>query len=471
MRIILVQPPIAMSERKQITYANIHQQIPLGPLYILAYLRENGHEVAFLDADTERLTEEETISRIKEFKPDFIGLSVTTLTFHRAVTLGEAVAVEFPGIPLVLGGPHVSAAPEHAMKHECFTVGVIGEGEITTLELVSKMQAGEDWRGIVGITYRGEDGKIVVAPRRELIADLDILPFPAYDLVPDLTVYTSPVAHTRKLKPTLNVLTTRGCPNACTFCDRSVFGQKVRFRRPEKVVEEILLLRRKYGIKEIYFVDDAFTIRFERVRAIFDMLKKEGEWFPWTCQTRVNLVTEEDIKYMKEAGCWLMFLGVESGDAAILKTIKKHIKFEDVRNVAKWCHKAGIATGGLFIIGHPGETLETIDKTIDFALSVPFTTINATLNTPIPGSEQYKSIRDFGTFDDVDWANCNFLQPVFTPHGLTYEILMKKHREFYRRFFFRPKVIYNFFKYFFLRKNGMESFRQLLRSSWRLLFS
>lgn len=172
----------------------------MGPLYTLSYLRENRHEVAFLDADTEQLSEEDTLSRIAAIRPDLIGLSAATLTFHRAVSLGQAIAARFPGMPLVLGGVHVSAVPDHALSNECFTLDVVGEGGITTLELVNRIEAGEDWRGIAGVAYRGDDGGVVVNPRRELIADLDALPFPAYDLVPDSGVYTSPVAHTRRLK-------------------------------------------------------------------------------------------------------------------------------------------------------------------------------------------------------------------------------------------------------------------------------
>jgi radical SAM superfamily enzyme YgiQ (UPF0313 family) len=294
------------------------------------------------------------------------------------------------------------------------------------------------------------------------MVDLDRLPFPAYDLLPDLTQYTPSPSKYKKL-PVVNIITSRGCPNQCTFCDKSVFGSKFRPRTARNIADEISLLHQEYGVREIAFVDDTFTVGKKRVYELFDLLRQEGLNFPWTCMTHVASTDRDLIRFMKDRGCWHVSLGIESGDPGILKTIRKGISLDQIRNVAKWCHEVGIRTGGFFMVGHPGETLETIEKTIRFALELPLNDVVVTINTPIPGSAQYKEALQHGTLDQDDWSQFNYWRPVFVPRGLTEEILIEKHREFYRRFYLRPRVMTRYLRDSFSR-SGVRRLLAVVRS-------
>jgi radical SAM superfamily enzyme YgiQ (UPF0313 family) len=313
-----------------------------------------------------------------------------------------------------------------------------------------------------------EGDKFIKTKPRKLIENLDKIPFPAYDLVPDLTAYAPQVFNYRKL-PVSNVFTSRGCPNQCTFCDRTVFGQRFRQRSPENVAKEISLLYHKYGIREFYFADDTFTLNFERVEKLFEILDKEDIHFPWTCQSRVSAVNEKMIKKMKELGCWMLCFGIESGDESILKTIKKNISLDSIRQAISWCKKAGLRSTGFFMIGHHGETIETMNKTIKFAQELPLSIATATINTPYPGSEQYLEVNKYGSLQSTDWTQFNHFRPVFVPFGLTQEIILKKQKEFYSGFYLRIKIIISFMTSF-LHIGGFKRFLRLLRSVPYLLF-
>ena len=315
-------------------------------------------------------------------------------------------------------------------------------------------------RSLAGVAWR--DGEtITVNPRRPFIADLDALPLPAYDLVTDFSLYNPPPMNYRQL-PVANIITSRGCPNQCTFCGHSAFGRTLRQRSPESIAAEIIHLYRRYGIREIAFVDDTFTINPHRIEDLFGILDNEGISFPWTCMSRVNTVDECILRFMKDHGCWHISFGIESGNEDILRRIKKNISLDAVCRVIDQCHGLGILTKGFFIVGHPGETIETIEETIRFAISIPLDDVVVTLNTPLPGTEQYKTAGNYGALERGDWSRYNMWNPVFIPAGLTEEILIEKHREFYRRFYLRPRIIKRY-AMSFLSATGLRRALSLMR--------
>ena len=185
--------------------------------------------------------------------------------------------------------------------------------------------------------------------------------------------------------------------------------------------------------------------------------------------SRVSAVDEDLLRFMRDHGCWHISFGIESGNEEILKRIKKKISLEQARRVIGWCAKLGIRTKGFFIVGHPGETLETIDESIREALKMKLDDVVVTINTPIPGSPQYKEAAANGTLDVTDWSKFNYWRPVFVPHGLTREQLLSKHREFYRRFYFRPRILWRYVLSF-LSPSGPRRLLLLLRSLPFLLF-
>jgi radical SAM superfamily enzyme YgiQ (UPF0313 family) len=382
--------------------------------------------------------------------------------------LARQIKAALPATIIVVGGPHISSQPANSMEFDVFDFAVRNEGEETLVELMQAVNNNGEFEKIRGLIFRKGDD-VVVNEKRHYIEDINSLLFPAYDLIPDFKYYAPPPCNYKKL-PVANIITSRGCPNQCTFCDNNTFGRKTRMRSAENIVAEIKLLMSRYGVKEIAFVDDTFTIRPKRIYEIFDLSRSEGLRFPWTCMARINTVDENLLRYMKENGCWHISFGIESGDEQILKEIRKNIKIEEVERVINTCHKVGILTKGFFIVGHPLETIETINSTIDFALRLKLDDVVATINTPIPGTYQFEHAPEYGRLDDKLWAKFNYWNPVFVPHGLTEDIILAKHKEFYRKFYLRPHILWRYLLSFF-SPVGLRRLISLFLASRFLLFS
>ncbi len=435
--ILLVYPPISKLERYGSDLGVFGgKQIPLGLFYLAAFVRQRGWRVGALDAEALELSYEHILRVLAEGDFDVLGISATTVAFHRALELANAVKVARPQTVIVIGGPHVSTQPEHPLRFEAFDYCIRNEGELTLAELLEVLQRGGDPASVAGLAFRRQ-GQIIVNPARQYVTDLDTLPFPAYDLIPDLRVYTPPPLNYKRL-PVANVISSRGCPNACTFCENTTFGRWCRMRSAENVVDEIELLIRRFGVREISFVDDSFTVRPRRIYEMFDLVRSRGLRFPWSCMSHMNTVDDKLLRYMRDNGCWYIGFGIESGDEAILKCIRKNIRLAEVEQVVRTCDKLGIVTKGFFIVGHPMETVETIDKTIAFACRIPLHHVVVTINTPMPGSEQFRNAAQYGELDASDWNKFNYWKPVFIPKGLTGELLLAKQKQFIRDFYLRP---------------------------------
>lgn len=440
MKIMLLYPPISLLERYSSAIGHSGgKQIPLGLYYLAAAVRQAGHDVCAFDGEAQEMNVSHIVAKALEYKPDIIGVSSTTVAFHCALAMVRAIKGHIPEVPVVIGGPHVTAVMEEIMTYPEIDYAIFGEGEETLRELLASLADDGNLSAVKGLAFR-QAGKTIFNEARPFIENLDSIPFPAYDLVSDMKLYNPPPTNYKRL-PVANVVTSRGCPNQCTFCGHSVFGRTLRQRSAENIAAEIELLYKRYHVREIAFVDDTFTINPQRMFKLFQILNSKNISFPWTCMSRVNTIDFETVRFMKEQGCWHISFGIESGDEAILHLIKKNISLEQTKKAVDWCRRLGIRTKGFFIIGHPGETLVTIEKTIQMALSLPLDDVVVTLNTPFPGTSQYQTAGDYGKMGREDWARFNMWNPVFTPHGLTEDILRAKHREFYRRFYLRPRVI------------------------------
>lgn len=462
MRVLLVYPPISKTERYSSAIGSAGgNQTPLAIYYLASYLRRQGHPVEAIDGEARGLSARDIVARVQEFHPDLVGISSTTVAFHRALEVAGEIKRNWPELPIVLGGAHVSSNVRHAMSFPAFDFAVVGEGEATLEELARALEARGDLSSVAGLAFRRGDD-VIVNPPRPRLTDLDSLPFPAYDLIPDLGVYTPPPCNYKK-RPVANVITSRGCPNVCTFCDRSVFGKRLCQRSAANIAAEIEHLCRSYGVREIAFVDDTFTIRPVRIRELFKLLAEKKIDVPWTCMSRIDTVDRELLAFMRAHGCWHISFGIESGNDEILRRIGKNITVDQIRQVVGWCSELGIRTKGFFILGHPGETLDTIEQSIRFALELPLDDVVVTLNTPIPGSPQYADAEQYGTLDQTDWSQFNYWRPVFVPFGLTRDVLLQKHKEFYRRFYLRPRVLWRY-GLSFLSSSGPRRFWSLCRS-------
>lgn len=440
MHVTLINPPITLQERYGSGIgASGGRQAPLGICYVSAFLEENGIDVSIIDAEAEGLDYFQIISRIKKFKSDIIGITSTTVAFHRAIELANKIKEFNSQLPIIIGGPHVTALPEYTISFDCFDVGVLREGEITTLELIKAIEQRTELRNVEGIIFRDHKHEAHFTKPREYIQNLDVLPFPARHLLPSINLYLPPPMNYRH-PPVANIITSRGCPNRCTFCDRNVFGQRYREHSAEYVVSEIEHLIDKYKIKEIAFVDDTFTINKRRLQKIIELMKERDIALDWTCMARVNTVSKSLLLEMKKSGCWHISYGIESGNQEILNKIKKGITLEQVKNAIEWSEDAGIHTKGFFIIGNPKESLKIINETINFAKSLPLTDIVVTINTPIPNTENFETAAQYGRLDTRDWSKFSYWQPVFVPHGFDEKRLLYLQKKFYREFYFRPSA-------------------------------
>lgn len=459
MKVLLIYPPISTLERYSSAIGNAGgRQLPLGVFYLASCIRQRRYEARIFDGEALSMIAADIAARALEYRPDVVGISTTTVAFHRALEMATELKARMPAVPIVMGGPHVTACADDVMRHPEIDYAVIGEGEISFSALLDVLRDHGDPAAVRGIAFRpdaspkdspkeSKERPVVINPPMPLVMDLDTLPFPAYDLVPDFSLYNPPPCNYRKI-PVANVITSRGCPNHCTFCDRSVFGAKLRQRSAANIAEEIDLLYRRHGVREIAFVDDTFTIRPQRMIDLFDLLNRRNIRFPWTCMSRVNTVDFDILRFMRDNGCWHISFGIESGSEDILRRIKKNISLDEAKRVMDWCRQLGILTKGFFIIGHPGETLDTIEQTIRVAVDMPLDDVVVTLNTPLPATEQFHEAHRYGTLMETDWSKFNLWNPVFVPTGLSEHLLREKHREFYRRFYLRPHIVWRYIRSF-----------------------
>ncbi len=441
MNLTFINPPVNLSELFGTEHLGCKgEQPPLGLCYLAAVLEKEGHTVRIIDAEFEDLNTEKIVSRIKKHKTDIVGLTCVTPTLDNTLEISEKIKEYDTDLLTIIGGPHISADPIATIMHDNFDIGIIGEGEKTIVELADKIARGHELKNIDGIIYK-DDGKIIQANPRRLIEDLDSLPLPSRHLLPDIRKYI-PYSKNYKRLPSTTMVTSRGCPYNCVFCDKHVFGSRYRQQSAERVLEEINVLVDDYGIKEIFFTEDTFTLDNKRVEKICELMKQNKIDITWNCCTRVDLVSQELLKNMKNAGCWHIYYGIESGSQTILDKLQKGITLDQIKNAIKWSDNVGIFTLAVFMINNPAETKETIEETIRFSKSIPLTEIGVLMNTPFPNTEFEKICRDYGHFEQQDKTKINLWEPVFIPKGLTREYLEKRRKEFYREFFFRPSALW-----------------------------
>ena len=438
--IVLVFPPVEMRDR----YYRIARWVtvpPQGLAFIASVLEKAGHRVRVYDANAQHMSPDDVLAEIRRLRPRYLGVTGPTMVVKSAAHISARAKQDDPGITTIMGGPHISAVPEETMRrYPEFDIGVVGEGERTAVELLAALENKSDLDNIPGLILR-RDGDIYRTQPRELIRNLDELPFPAYHLLPELTRFYQHVVIRVDRMPSASVLISRGCAKGkCIFCSRDVYGGRVRIHSPEYCIEFFDMLIKKYGIRSINFEDeDLLAFKPKMTRLCEEMIRRKMD-LTWAISGRVDLVDEELLKIMKRAGCWHISFGVESGDQEILDRIKKNITLDQVRRAVHLTKKAGITTKGYFMIGHPGETRETIRKTIDFSKSLGLDFFQMSYAAPLPGTELYTMAKDWGEFT-ADWDDINIWSPIFIPDGLTAEILEKESLRAFREFYFRPEVL------------------------------
>lgn len=463
-KILLINPPISSQERYGRDIGDIGgHQAPLGLCSLAASMRQVGHEVAILDAELMRMCEDAVLAHTRTYGPDLIGLTSTTVAYPRACRVAAKLRSALPHSPVVIGGCHVSSNPEETLSSGLFDAAVLREGEFTFRHLVEVMAARGPLSEVPGIAYR-QDDEVVLTEPRPYIEDLDVLPFPAFDLLANRSAYMPPIG-SYKNRPVVNLVTSRGCPYRCIFCDKTVFGQRYRFNSAEYVLAEVDHVVTRFGAREVAFLDDSFTVGRDRVLGICEGLRRRRQGVTWTCMTRANLVDRDLLRDMRRAGCWQIAVGVESGSQAVLDLANKGETLDDIKRCITDAASLGIMVKGFFVLGLPGETPETLRQTIALAKASPLTDVVVTVATPMPGSPLYRMAPKYGRYDPVGWDKLCYWWPVFVPWGLSAGHILRAQRQLYRTFYGRVSVLGRQ-----VRKIGsVAELVKYCRNVWRLL--
>lgn len=405
-------------------------------LYLAPFLQQDGHEVHYLEGLFYTL--EKTVSRIEEIGPEIIGVTLTSLDWENSRWMLNHLKERFPGILIVAGGIHPTLWGEKCFQEsDGIDVLVTGEGEHTMRELAAAAEAGTSFEGIRGLMFES-GGRIIKTPPREKVLDIDSLPFPAHELV-DIDAYIpSPTFY--KSLPHANIIGARGCPYRCIFCHTD---RQVRMRSAGNIVDEIEMLHRDHGVRDIAFWDDTFTLSRERALDFCREIVNRGIRVDWAVNARVDRIDRDLLVEMKRAGCWRVLYGIESGVQKNLDTLKKGTTLEQIRKAVTDTADVGIEAYGTFMFGIPGETFEEGLRTIDFACSIPLDYAVFVNLTPLPGTEVYDDLVS-GSITPAKFTEnrFNFKNVSFVPEGMTEEQIRYLIQTGHRRFYLRPGIVW-----------------------------
>ena len=382
MRVTLVHPPNLQRSGKW-----EEQQVyrtPTNLALLASCIRQNGHEPKILDFDVARDSSENMTAQIIETEPHVVGFTCLTPRFPAVIDIARRCKAINPKIVTIIGGPHVSGLPQHSLNGPV-DYGIVGEGEEALIELLDTLETSGSVENIANLVFRSA-GRVKVNPTRPFIKDLDSLPLPAWDLL-NLDAYREPTVFNG---PHVGIISGRGCPYDCYFCaSRVIWKRRARFRSAGSIVNEVALLVRTFGINEFMFYDDTFTLNRKRVLEICSKIQEQHLNIRFHGQTRADTVDLEVARALKEAGCIALAIGVESGDEAILRQIGKGETKEQIRSAVDVLRKVGLPCICSYIIGHPGDTYESIQATIEFAKELDAHQSKFMIATPYPGTRLY----------------------------------------------------------------------------------
>ncbi|MBN1868557.1 cobalamin-dependent protein [Candidatus Sumerlaeota bacterium] len=433
-QIVLVNP--------RATYVNeIAQKCypPLNLLYLAANLRKNGFDVDVIDANALRMSDEELAERLSAEKPFVFGLSFYSEILQQLRDLTRLAKRCVPGVQVVAGGPHANAVPETTLaQFESIDALILGEAEESFVSYCRTLRDGGDLRQVPGIVLREGEGLYYgPEPTRP---DLSKLPLPARDLVRkayDLKRYHSLLVRQR---PVDTIMTSRGCPGVCGFCYS--MNRHYRGRSAEDVVHELTSIRER-GIRNVEIVDDTFTANRRRAMEVFDLIVREKLDISFRIKSRVNMINEEFVRKAKAAGVYLVSYGMESGSQRILDAMRKGTKVEQNAQACLLTKKHGIAAHSGWVFGYPGETLDTIEETVNFILKIKPTTVNTAFLRPYPNTEAYHIARDQGMLRG-DWTPENADFPwVQLPWIKSREEVQALLKKIMRKVYFRPYYVWS----------------------------
>jgi anaerobic magnesium-protoporphyrin IX monomethyl ester cyclase len=425
MKVLLINPPYFNSKYKFIGLV----APPLGIAYIAAVLEENGIDVEIIDAAALEMSWETLETEIKRISPGLVAVTALTPTIDKAMQTAELAKKTCPQATVVMGGYHPTFNYQEMLEKDYVDIVVMGEGEYTMLDLVETLDGGGDLKNVLGIAYK--DG---VTPPRPLIEDLDDLPFPARHLLPmDYYKILNMKLHTATM------ISGRGCPMQCSFCaSAALHGNKLRMRSPMNVVDEMEHLINDHDSGMIAFMDDTFTLKPSRVEEICDEIKRRDIDVYWGCTARADTLSEKLLRKLSDSGCITMFLGVESADQQQLDRVNKQLTIEKIRQAFKLSRENDIRTIASVVLGMPGDTKESIERTIKFVRELNPSYALFSLATPYPGTRFYQEAVQDNLIKVKDWSKYTLLSPVLETVDCSMDELKQMQKKAFRQFYLRP---------------------------------
>lgn len=438
---------------------------PISQLLVATVMRDCGHEVKLLDAAGTETSLETVTEMCRNF--DIVVVLTSSMSLNEDAEVLEGLKESNPDLKCVVYGGQVTAEPEATLSREGIDIVIRREPEFALRDLAKAWASGNGaWEDIKGISFR-KDGDVVSNPDYPLIENMDELPVPDRTMLAGEIDYFNPVV---KRMPFTTMFTSRGCPGKCTFCSSPTFyGRNIRFRSAESVLNELETVVEQ-GYREVFFRDEIFTVSKKRVFEVCKGIKERGIDITWICSARIGSVTLEMMREMKDAGCHMLRLGVESGVQELLDNVKKGIKVEQTKEVFKWAHEAGLDTHAHMMIGIPGETRETLAETMDFIKEVDPTIVTFGILTPYAGTPLFDELREVhpeigdGTEADLSRLHTeSFFNEHFT--DLTDEELSTFIRKVYRGFYMRPAYLFKWIK----RIGDLDEFKRVALAGMQVM--
>jgi len=445
MKILFINPPYINFEGLKESGGHM---LPLSFGYLASYARKQIPDLEFeiLDCEAEGLNYQQIEKRVKDVKPDVVGITGPTPAMNHVYKIAEIVKGIFPETKVVAGGIHPTVLPERTMlEGEKIDFVIIGEGEHTFIQLLQALKTGQkEFSNIAGLCWRKENS-IVINQRRELIKDLNELPFPARDIFNLKLYYSAPTKKVSEENAT-PIITSRGCLFNCIHCpSKIIWRSNVRYRSADNVVTEIEECVNKYNLREFNFFDDTFTINKERVIEICNKIVEKKLRIYWICFSRANTVDDELVQTMKAAGCRKISFGLESGNQKVLDLMRKQTTVKQGRKAVEIAKKQGLETHATFMLGNIGETAQTIKETINFAKSLDLDNATFFITCPFPGTDLYQIAQDLGYVNEnTKWeafAPLTVQQPILVQNNLTGEEIIQWQKKAFKQFYLRPKYI------------------------------
>ncbi len=453
MKILLIFPRVSFESPPSYTNPK------LGLMYLSSYVKKHGYkDIKIIDLELVNWGFDEFCRKVKEYGPDLVGIQCMSTNLESTYKICSFVRENLSSAKIVLGGPHFNSNPEDIFNYFDIDFVVRGEGEKTFLELVQSLNEPSHHKNIKSLVFRDSDGSVVKNEYRELNQELDDLPFPDYDdLYEGHPVCKHPYSKTGEM---VTLTTSRGCPFRCAFCDTpNIHGVKVRTRSVDNVLDEMQLLQKKYGVSEFSFKDSNFSMSKKWVREYADKIARRNMDISYFANYRFEVINDDYVEPLKESGCSLIFSGVESTDPVVKEILGKSTSMDQLLRADASIKKYDIKRLYSFMFGSPGDTEETMQSYIDFAIETdPFILLTQP-TMAFPGTALYEYAIEHNLLNDPK-RFYSFLSPNSDDpfqarmmlKDLPPEIVDKYIKQAYLKFYLRPRKVYEYLKYYSLER-------------------